>query len=169
MASIGTFTKHNLKAQGFGNLDDSAMSRVQWPLRFTPGVSVSLIAIGLALHSQFWLGAMALVALSGALLPKGMLIDLLYNFGARHLFHAQPLPPSPKPRQFSYALSTVFLAGSALSFHYGFPVLGLVLGGLVCIAGTVLTTTLWCLGSWYHNFLFSRKLVATAERKRVEP
>ena len=169
MANIGTFTKQNLRAQGFGNLDDAAMSRVQWPLRFTPGVSVSLIAIGLALQSEYWLGAMALVALSGALLPKGMLIDLLYNFGARHLFHAQPLPPSPKPRQFSYFLSAVFLAGSALSFHDGSPVLGLVLGGLVCIAGTVLTTTLWCLGSWYHNLLFGREPIATAEQKRAQP
>jgi hypothetical protein len=97
---------------------------------------------------------MALVALSGALLPSGMLIDLVYNLGVRHLFHAPPLPPTPKPRQFSYLLSTVFLAGSALSFYYGLPVLGFILGGSVVIGSTILTTTLWCLGSWWYRLIF---------------
>jgi len=85
---------------------------------------------------------MALVALSGALLPNGMLIDLVYNLGVRHLFRAPPLPPTPKPRQFSYLLSTVLLTGSALSFYYGLAVLAFILGGIVAIGGTILTTTL---------------------------
>ena len=148
------FIRHNLNEQGFGYLDDSVKLRYEWPLRFTPGLSVSLIAIGLALRSPFFLGAMALIALSGALLPKGMLIDLLYNLGLRHLFHAPPLPPSPKPRRFSYFVSTFLLTGSALSFYFGYPVFGFVLGALVCVAGAVLTTTLWCLGSWCYKQIF---------------
>jgi Domain of unknown function (DUF4395) len=83
-----------------------------------------------------------------------MLIDLVYNLGVRHLFHAPALPPTPKPRRFSYLLSTVFLAGSALSFHYGLSVLGFILGGMVVIGATILTTTLWCLGSWYYRLFF---------------
>lgn len=85
---------------------------------------------------------------------NGMLIDLVYNIGVRHLFGAPPLPPTPKPRQFSYLLSTVFLTGSALSFYFGLAMLGLILGGLVVIGGTILTTTLWCLGSWYYRLIF---------------
>jgi hypothetical protein len=154
MARLSAFTKNNLTKQGFGKLDEEAKSRYALPLRFTPGVATILIVIGLALQSPIWLGSMALVALSGALLPKGMLIDLVYNLGVRHLFHAPPLPPTPKPRQFSYFLSTVLLAGSALSFYYGLPVLGFILGGMVVIGGTILTTTLWCLGSWYYRLIF---------------
>ena len=154
MAKLSAFTKNNLNKQGFGKLDDAAKSRYALPLRFTPIVGTTLIVIGLALQSPIWLGSMALVTLSGALLPRGMLIDLVYNLGVRHLFRAPPLPPTPKPRQFSYVLSTVFLAGSALSFYYGLSVLGFILGGMVVIGATILSTTLWCLGSWYYRLFF---------------
>ena len=154
MVRLSAFTKNNLNKQGFGKLDEEAKARYALPLRFTPAVAITLIVIGLALQSPIWLGSMALVALSGALLPSGMLIDLVYNLGVRHLFHAPPLPPTPKPRQFSYLLSTVLLAGSALSFYYGLAVLGFILGGMVVIGGAILTTTLWCLGSWWYRLIF---------------
>lgn len=156
MARLGAFTKNNLNKQGFGKLDDRAKSRYALPLRFTPAVGTALIVIGLVLQSPIWIGSMALVALSGALLPNGMLIDLVYNLGVRHLFRTLPLPPTPKPRQFSYFLSTVFLTGSALSFYYGLTVLGYILGGMVVIGSTILTTTLWCLGSWWYRLIFGR-------------
>ena len=156
MARLSAFTKNNLNKQGFGKLDDEVKSRFALPLRFTPGVAAILIVIGLVLQSSIWLGSMAFVALSGALFPSGMLIDLVYNLGVRHLFAAPPLPPTPKPRQFSYLLSTVFLASSALSFYYGLPVLGFILGGMVVIGATILTTTLWCIGSWWYRLIFGR-------------
>lgn len=146
--------KKNLIMQGFGKLNDEATGNYAAPLRFTPAVAAVVIAVGLVLQSPIWLGSMAIVALSGALLPRFMFIDLVYNFSVRHIFHAPPLPPTPRPRQFSYLISTVFLAGSALSFYYGLWVMGLVLGGLVLIAGTILATTLWCLGSWYYRLFF---------------
>jgi hypothetical protein len=158
-ARLDAFTKNNLNKQGFGKLDDEAKSCYALPLRFTPAVGTTLIVIGLALQSPIWIGSMALVALSGALLPSGMLIDLVYNFGIRHLFGAPPLPPTPKPRRFSYLLSTTFLAGSAMSFYYGLSVLGLILGGFVVIGSTILTTTLWCLGSWWYRLIFGRAAV----------
>lgn len=154
MARLSAFTKNNLNKQGFGKLDDEAKSRYALPLRFTPGVGTTLIVIGLALQSPIWLGSMALVTFSGALFPSGMLIDLVYNLGVRHLFRAPRLPSTPKPRQFSYLLSTVLLAGSALSFYFGLAVLGFILGGMVVIGGTILTTSLWCLGSWYYRLIF---------------
>ena len=148
------FTNTNLNKQGFGNLVDDAKLRLRWPLRFTPAVSITLVAIGLALRSPVWLGSMALVALSGAFFPGGMLIDLLYNFGFRHLISSPPLPPTPKPRRFSYLLSFFLLATSAFAFAHGSPVLGFVLGGSVVVGGAILTSTLWCLGSWIHRQLF---------------
>ncbi|MBE3067234.1 MAG: DUF4395 family protein [Chloroflexi bacterium] len=154
MAKLSAFSKNNLNKQGFGKLDDEAKSRYALPLRFTPAVGTTLIMIGLVLQSPIWLGSMALVTLSGALFPSGMLIDLVYNLGVRHLFHAPPLPSTPKPRRFSYLLSTVLLAGSALSFFFGLSVLGFILGGMVVIGGTILTTSLWCLGSWYYRLIF---------------
>jgi hypothetical protein len=151
MEKLSTFTKDNLNKQGFGGLDEEAKSRYALPLRFTPAVAVILIVIGLALRSPIWLGSMSLVALSGALFPKWMILDLVYNLFVRHLFHAQALPATPTPRRFSYILSTVFLAASALSFHFGWTVLGLILGGMVVTGASILATSLWCLGSWFYR------------------
>ena len=154
MAKLSTFTKDNLNKQGFGSLDDEAKSRYALPLRFTPAVAVILIVIGLALDSPIWLGAMSLVALSGALFPRWMILDLVYNLVVRHLFHAQALPATPTPRRFSYLISTVALAVSALSFHFGWEVLGFIEGGMVVIGATVLATSRWCLGSWFYRLTF---------------
>lgn len=143
MPRLSTFAERNLNRQGFVNLDQEAKGCYALPLRFTPGMGTALIAIGLVLQSPIWLGSIALVALSGALLPSGMVIDQVYNLGVRHLFRAPALPPTPKPRQVSYLLSTGLLS-----------VLGFILGGIVVIGGTILTTTLWCLGSWFYRLVF---------------
>ena len=95
---LSALTERNLNKQGFGMLDEETKSRVALPLRFTPAVGTALIVIGLVLQSPIWLGSMALVAFNGALLPNGMIIDLVYNLGVRHLFRAPPLPSTPKPR-----------------------------------------------------------------------
>ncbi len=154
MKSLSLFENDNLNKQGFGQLDGEAKSRYALALRFTPAVCTTLALIGLLLRSPVLVGSMAVVALSGALLPRGMVIDLVYNLGVRHLFHAPPLPPTPRPRQFSYLLSTTLLTGSALAFQSGHPVAGLVLGGMVVLGGAILTTTLWCLGSWWYRLIF---------------
>jgi len=153
MAGVSAFTNANLDGQGFGNLDDEAKFRYALPLRFTPAVGTILVVIGLAVRSPIWLGSLALVALSGALFPSGMIVDVIYNLGVRHLFRAPTLPPTPKPRQFSYLASTTLLTGSALSFHYGVSMLGFILGGMVAIGGAILTSTLWCLGSWAYGMI----------------
>lgn len=174
MARVSAFTENNLNGQGFGYLDQEAKSRYALPLRFTPAVCAVLIAIGLALQSPVWLASLIPIGLSGALFPRGMVIDVVYNFGVRHLFGAPPLPPTPKPRQFSYLLSTCLGAGSALSFQFGLPVLGFVLGGFVLVGATILATTLWCLGSWIYRMALGRWLdvpatAAPAARRQSGP
>ena len=154
MATVSAFTDNNLNGQGFECLSQEAKSRYALPLRFTPAVGTILVVIGLVRQSPIWLGSLALVALSGALFPRHMFIDLIYNLGVRHLFRAPPLPPTPKPRRFSYLISTSSLAGAALSFYYGLPVLGFILGGVVVIGATILAITLWCLGSWIYRIIF---------------
>ena len=152
------FTKNNLDKQGFGNLDEDAKSCYAWPLRFSPGVGTVLIIVGLALQSPTFLGIGAIVPLSGALFPRGMILDLVYNLGVRRPFHGPALPPTPTPRRFSYLLSTVLLTGSALSFHYGLSTLGILLGGAVALGGLMLTTTHWCLGSWIYRLFFRHSM-----------
>jgi hypothetical protein len=137
--------------QGFAYLDDQEQAEYAWLLRFTPAVGTALVAVGLVRQSPLLLAVVAAIALSGALFPHGMAIDLAYNYGVRHLFGAARLPGTPTPRRFSYLISTALLAGSAVSFVYGWTIPGWILGGLVVIGGTILTSTLWCLGSWIFN------------------
>lgn len=153
--SIGRFTEANLNGQGFGGLDAPAKSAYALPLRFSPGVGTVSILVGLLLQSPVWLGSMAIVALTGALWPRGMLLDLVCNLSVRHLFHAPKLPATPSPRRFSYGLSTVLLTGSSVCFAYGAVGLGFVLGGMVVLGGSILTASLWCLGSWWFRLLSS--------------
>ena len=162
MARVSAFVDNNLNGQGFGCLDQEAKSRYALPLRFTPAVCTILIMIGLVLQSPIWLGSMALVALSGVLFPRGMATDLVYNLAVRHLFRAPPLPPTPRPRQFSYFLSASLLTGAALSFQYGLPVLGFLLAGMVVIGATILTATLWCLGSWIYRVILHQPVFGYA-------
>jgi hypothetical protein len=156
MAELPDSTKVNLDNQGFCGLSDEMKARYALPLRFTPAVATTLVVIGLVLQSPGLIGFMALVTLSGVLFPRGMVLDLVYNLGIRHLFGAPALPPTPTPRRFSYGISTVWLVGSAVSYQYGLPVLGFVLGATVAIGGTILTITLWCLGSWIYRLFFRR-------------
>lgn len=156
MAELADSTKNNLDKQGFCDLDDEAKRRFAMPLRFTPGVATTLVLVGLVLRSPILLGSMALVTLSGVLFPRAMLLDLVYNLGVRHLFGAPPLPPTPMPRRFSYGISTAWLAGAAVSFYNGLPLLGFLFGVPVAIGGTLLTTALWCLGSWIYRLFFWR-------------
>ena len=150
MTRLSAYATANLDMQGFGDLDAEVKRRSALPLRFTPAIGTALVLVGLILQSPIWLAAMALVALSGALLPSGMLIDVIYNFFVRHLFGAPRLPSTPTPRRFSYLISTVLLASSAVAFSVGGSFAGLILGGLVVIGGSILSITLWCLGSWIY-------------------
>jgi hypothetical protein len=154
MVKISSSTETNLDNQGFSNLDSESKLRYAWPLRFTPAVGTLLIVVGLLLRSPAWLGTMALVAASGVIFPRAMFIDLVYNHGIRYIFGAPPLPATPRPRRFSYAISATALTGSALAFNNGYPTLGFVLSGLVVIGGTILTVSLWCLGSWIYRNIF---------------
>lgn len=166
--SVSSFTARNMRSQGFGYLGPEAASRYAWPLRFTPAVATPLIVTGLVRQSPIWLASMALVALSGALFPRGMVIDLVYNLGVRRLSGSPPLPPTPQPRRFSYALSAALLAVSALSFAGGLPVVGFVLGGAVAVGAAILTTTLWCLGSWVYRIVAAvRKWTSAGRRRRA--
>ncbi len=156
MLGAGHAAVANMDRQGFGDLDAPAKSRYAFPLRFTPGVGTALVVVGLMLQSPIWLAAVAVTALSGAALPRAMFLDLVYNVGVRHLFGAPPLPPTPTPRRFSYVLSAILLTGSALAFSDGLSALGFLLGGAVAVGGTLLTVSLWCVGSWFYRLIFGR-------------
>lgn len=154
MSHVSPGIQKNLNNQGFDGLDAEAKAQCATPLRFTPAVGTVLVLAGLVSQSPALLATMAVAALSGALLPSGMLIDLVYNLGVRHLTHARKLPPTPMPRRFSYLLSTALLTASAIALSAGLTTIGFISGGIVALGGAILATTHWCLGSWFYRAMF---------------
>lgn len=102
----------------------------------------------------------AVIAFIGAILPKGHPVDLVYNFGIRHLFGAPKLPANPKPRRFACFVAALLLVGSTSSFQYDMQVLRFILGGFLSAVGVVVTFTNWCLASWMYGLIFSRQKAA---------
>lgn len=88
------FTRACLNMQGFAALSDEAKAQYTWALRFTPGLCTVLVILGLALQSWPLLFALLAIALVGAIFPAGHPFDLVYNYGIRHLFRAEALPPT---------------------------------------------------------------------------
>jgi hypothetical protein len=95
---------------------------------------------------------MMVVAVTGVLFPRGMVIDVLYNKVAR-LVGARSFPATPSPRRFSYSMSAVLLGVAGMGFFTGNNVVGWVAGGLVVVGGIVLATSLFCTGSWIYSLL----------------
>lgn len=116
------------------------------------------------MQSSVWLGAVALIALSGALFPRGMVIDVVYNAVVHRAFGVPTLPATPTPRRFSYLISTSLLIASALSFAWGAALLGWLFGSLVIAGATILEVRLWCLGSWIYWRTFGRAQRAVPTR-----
>ena len=156
MAGLSQSTRDNLDKQGFCDLGVEAKSRYALPLRFTPGLATTLVVIGLILQSPILLGSMALVTLSGVLFPRGHAHRLGVQPRDSPSVRRTCSAPTPTPRRFSYGISTVWLAVSAVAFYSGLPLLGFLFGVPVAIGGTILTTTLWCLGSWIYRLFFWR-------------
>lgn len=85
-----------------------------------------------------------------------MPIDLVYNLGVRHLTCSAVTAYAKTP--------TVFLCTlrHPIGWFGRFHVLRTVrirvyFGRNGCRRGAILTTSLWCLGSWYYRLIFGKK------------
>lgn len=162
--NISEVTRRNLTLQGFARVDDTTLRSYARSLRFTPAVGATLVVVGLALQSPLWLGVVALIALSGALFPRGMVIDVVYNVVVQRAFGVPPLPATPTPRRFSYLISASLLVASSLSFAWGVPLMGWLFGSVVIAGATLLAARLWCLGSWIYSRTCGRAQPEAATR-----
>ncbi len=156
MSARGSFSTSCLLMQGYVGTPEEARRELGLAIRFTPAVCTGLVIAGLALRSPLLLGAVAVIALIGALLPSGHPLDLLYNHGVRYLVGGRALPPNPAPRRFACFVAMLMNAGSAASFAAGYPAAGFALGGIVVAAGLTVSLSNWCLGSWLYRQVFRR-------------
>lgn len=140
-------TRSWLEMQGYTGLSDSELSEIALWTRFSPALCMITAVIGTALASPWVLGALAVTAALGALLPAHP-FDAIYNYGIRRAIGTRLLPPNAMPRRFACAVGAVWLAAAVIAFASGAAAVGYVVGALfVCVAG-VLTATGFCVPSF---------------------
>ncbi|HVH66395.1 MAG TPA: DUF4395 family protein [Gemmatimonadales bacterium] len=150
--------RSRLQLQGFDcDSDPRVLAGARW-LRFTPTLSTVCIIAGTALRSPIVLWSFALVTMVGA--AGWHLFDALFNVFVRRWAQAPPLGPNPAPRRFAMAVAAVWSATASGLMSAGFVRTGVVAGGALAVAGAIVATTHFCLGSWMYRRLRRQKVAA---------
>ena len=138
--------RERLMLQGFACDIDPAVGKAAAWLRFTPAVSTMWLITAVALRSAPALWIFAALAAAGA--AGWHPFDQIFNRVIRHALGAPPLPSNPAPRRFAMALASAWSAAAGVLLAAGFTTAGVLAGGLLALAGAIVATTHFCLGSW---------------------
>ena len=160
---LSQFGRRCLLRQGFVGLDEQALRRLDWPLRFTPALCLTLTAIGTVAGSAWLLGALALMA-GVPTLGVAHPFDLVWERVVRPVVGGPQLPRTPAPRQFAFVMATPVLSAAAVSFAVGATAVGVAFGTVQMAGCALYVTTGWCAGSFVHEKLFGP---VTAPRSSV--
>jgi hypothetical protein len=152
--------RSRIEAQGFLNLDDETVARINYWLRLSPTICMIWTAVGTALQSAAVLWALLPFAVLGALLP-GHPFDILYTYGLRYLVRGPRLPRYPLPRRFACLLASIMIAAAAWSFQSGSPVMGQIFGWSVVLAALVNVSTGFCIPSFIYGTIFGKPVSCT--------
>jgi hypothetical protein len=149
-----------LKLQGFAcDSDPGIVAAARW-LRFTPILSTLWIMVGVAARSPLVLWGFAIITVIGA--AGWHPFDALFNALVRRWVNAPSLPPNPVPRRFAMAVAAVWGAGAGWLMSAGFIWIGVVVGTGLALAGVIVATTHFCLGSWMYQRFWGRTLPKVA-------
>lgn len=116
--AVKSVIRSRLEAQGFCNLDDTALEEIGPWLRWSPSICLFFIALGVLLKSPLVLWALAAIAFLGVLLPFHP-FDLLYNHGMRYFTGTRPLPHQGPQRRFACGVATVWLIATGCGLLCG--------------------------------------------------
>lgn len=159
----GAWMRGNLTTQGYC-LSDHERRALAVGLRFSTGLCLALVVVALALESPvmvFALSGVGLVASFSARHP----FDHLWNHAARRVVGGPPLPPNPAPRRRAFAVATVWLLVVGTLLAMGATTAGLILGGMLAAACTVVTATNLCLPSeafaWWARHVQRKDAITT--------
>ena len=136
------------------------LREIQNGLRFTPLLCMGLALYGLYIQNPYWHFAIAALGIIPFWLPNHPL-DLVYNYGVRHIFGAAKLPKAPLPRRIACLMGGGMNLGIGLSFLYGNVILAYVFGAILVTLQIVVITTHFCVASWMYEGL--RKLMKSVE------
>ena len=158
--TINSVIRSRLEAQGFCNLDDTALAELAPWMRWSPALCSIITVMGVILNSPTILWSLASVAFLGTILPFHP-FDLLYNYGMRFLTKTRALPNQGPQRRFACGIATAWLVGTGWAFHLGATPVGYALGiSFIFVAGLV-SVTHFCIPSLIYNTLFNAKKISS--------
>lgn len=155
------FRRRCLLQEGFGRLDEAALARLDFPLRFSPALCLGAAAVGLALRSAVVFGLLAALAATVAATRRHP-FDFVWEYVVRPILSGPHLPKAPCPRRFAFVMAAPVLAGAALALALGAEAFGLGLATLQVAGCAAYVLAGWCGASFVHQKLFRRTPVPQA-------
>jgi hypothetical protein len=163
MVDMSPTTRRRLEIQGFVGVDEATLAEtVPW-LRFAFALCTLLAATGTALASPVILWCLVPVAAWAAAFPVHP-FDHLYNFMLRRFTGTKPLPKRGAPSRFACGLGAVWVMVTGWAFYTGAAMTGYVLGGLLVIVGSLVSTIHFCIPSFLFRMMFGFPPKSPAKR-----
>ena len=163
MQRAGTWMHSNLTTQGY-RLSDAERRELAVGLRFSTGLCLALVVVALVLTSPamiFALSGIGVIAGFSARHP----FDHIWNRAARHVVGGPTLPPNPARRRDAFKVATAWLLVVGALLAAGATTVGVILGGMLAAACSIVTATNLCLPSetfaWWARRTARRRPVAT--------
>ncbi len=153
MKTISVVTRRRLDIQGFTDVDENLLIQTAGWLRFAFALCTVLAGTGTALALPTLLFILVPIAALGAIFPVHPL-DLIYNYGIRHITKTPQLPKRGAPNRFACGLGSVWLIVTALMFQYGYYMVGYILGAALTFVGLLVSTINFCIPSIIFRSIF---------------
>ena len=135
----------NLETQGYC-LSDAERHALRVGPRFSTGLCLPIVAVGLALESIPLLLVSVAIALVAGFAPRHP-FDYLWTGVVRHVLGAAPLPPNPQRRRDAFKVGAALLAVLVGLLAVGADTAALILGAALLVACLSVTALNLCIPS----------------------
>lgn len=160
MTNLENKTRQLVEMQGFIGFDDHTVRHLDYALRVSPVICLTLTAIATANESVLLLWILLPFAVAGAVL-RNHPFDVIYNYGIRYLTGGPTIPRYPMPRRFACMMASGWILAEALSFVHGAPLAGHILGWSLVATAAVPIITGFCVPSFLYGLIFGKPKSAT--------
>jgi rhodanese-related sulfurtransferase len=149
-SSIPGFQQKSLVQQGF-DYSPAELKEIEWGLRFTPSVCMTLAVYGLLYQLPAVHFALAAIGILPFWFPAWHPFDRLYNHALRPLWNGVALPPNPLPRRIACFSGGAINIGIGVSFMAGSVFWAYFFAVLLIPLQIVVITTHFCVASWMYE------------------
>lgn len=145
-----------IREQGYVCQTDSEIGELAFGNRFAYRLCVTLLIFGVGFASIPLLSVMLVIAFSSLLLPNHP-FDYIYNEVLSKRMNKPKVPPRSNQLKFACTLATLWIASTIYLFYSGLTLWGYIIGSLLIVVATLVSTIDFCIPSKIYNALFVRK------------